>query len=138
MMLLMRKILVWISKNVLLIQIFEQSPGGEVLQAVRDAIDVGYRHFDTAYFYGNESEVGQAIREKIAEGVVKREDVFFVTKLWCTFHSPVHVERILRKSLANTGLDYIDLYLIHFPMAMKYESDEKLMPTLPDGSFDVE
>ena len=62
-----------------------QSKNNEGIQAVKDAIDAGYRHFDTAYMYGTESEVGTAIKGKIAEGVIKREDVFVVTKVFLFF-----------------------------------------------------
>lgn len=108
------------------------------MRAVRDAIDAGYRHFDTAYLYGNEAEVGQAIREKIAEGAVRREDIFFVSKLWNTFHRADQVERLFRQSLANSGLEYIDLFLIHFPVGFVRHSDENVWPKKADGSQDVE
>jgi len=113
------------------------SVGGEGTQAVKDAIDAGYRHFDSAYLYANEAEVGQGILDKIADGTVKREDIFYTTKLWGNFHEPKHVERIFRKSLENSGLDYIDLYLMHFPVGFTYYSDENSWPKNADGTQDV-
>lgn len=104
------------------------STGGDCQRSVKDAIDAGYRHFDTAYFYENEEEVGKAIREKIAQGVIKREDVYIVTKLWCHFHDPERVEYACRKSLKNFGLDYVDLYLMHWPYGYEYEGDNIMFP----------
>uniref|UniRef100_A0A1I8PKS4 NADP-dependent oxidoreductase domain-containing protein n=1 Tax=Stomoxys calcitrans TaxID=35570 RepID=A0A1I8PKS4_STOCA len=104
---------------------------GEI--AVKHAIDVGYRHIDTAYFYKNEAEIGKAIRDKIAEGVVKREDIFLVTKLWSIHHEPERVEGACRKQLQLLGLDYIDLYLMHLPVAYKYVDEDTLLPKNEDG-----
>ncbi|CAL8072353.1 unnamed protein product [Orchesella dallaii] len=103
----------------------------QVSQAVKDAIDLGYRHFDCAFVYENENEVGAAIKEKIEEGVVSREDLFIVSKLWNTFHRPDLVEPAIRKSLENFGLEYLDAYLIHFPMAA--QEGDALHPTNDDG-----
>lgn len=99
---------------------FQAGPG-EVGQAVKNAIDVGYRHFDCAMIYANEVEIGRAIREKISNGDVKREELFITTKLWNAFHDREDVVPTCRKSLENFGLDYIDLYLIHWPVAFKLQ-----------------
>ncbi|XP_063371073.1 aldo-keto reductase AKR2E4-like [Cydia amplana] len=90
--------------------------GHEVEDAVVWAIDAGYRHIDTAHIYNTETQVGRAIKKKIGDGTVKREDLFVTTKLWNDAHAREAVEPALRRSLQKLGLDYIDLYLIHWPV----------------------
>ncbi|RVE43044.1 hypothetical protein evm_012315 [Chilo suppressalis] len=86
---------------------------------VSAAIDLGYRAIDTAYIYGNEKEVGEAIRNKIEDGTIRREDLFVISKLWSTFHRTELVASACRRSLDVLGLDYVDLFLIHNPMSFK-------------------
>ncbi|CAM4482910.1 unnamed protein product, partial [Lepidochelys kempii] len=85
------------------------------------AIEVGYCHIDGAYFYENEEEVGRAIREKIADGMVKSEEMFYTGKLWSTFNAPEMIPSALEKSLKSLQFDYIDLCIIHTPLSLKVE-----------------
>ncbi|PIO35005.1 hypothetical protein AB205_0028350, partial [Aquarana catesbeiana] len=94
-------------------------PKSQSEEATKVAIEVGYRHIDGAYIYGNEVEVGQAIREKIADGTIRREDVFYTGKLWSTFHTPELVQPALERSLKQLNLDSMDLFIIHMPLEMK-------------------
>jgi len=96
--------------------------------AVYNAIKAGYRLFDSACDYGNEEQTGQGLKRAIDEGIVKREDLFIVSKLWNTFHQPQHVKLAAQKSLADLGLDYLDLYLIHFPIPLQFVPIETRYP----------
>jgi len=87
---------------------------------VYNAIKTGYRLFDGACDYGNEKEVGDGIKKAIQDGLVKREELFIVSKLWNSFHDKERVKPICKKQLQDYGIDYFDLYVIHFPIALKY------------------
>ncbi|KAM7532436.1 hypothetical protein Aperf_G00000133180 [Anoplocephala perfoliata] len=92
-----------------------QAPKNVVAEAVKKAFDAGYRHIDCAMIYGNEEEVGQAIADSMKKHGLKREEVFVATKLWCDSHDPKNVRKACEESLKKLGLDYLDLYLVHFP-----------------------
>ncbi|XP_031400287.1 NADPH-dependent codeinone reductase 1-4-like isoform X2 [Punica granatum] len=99
---------------------FPLVPFEETKAAVLEAIKLGYRHFDTAAVYLSEEPIGQAIKEALELGLVNLRDEFFITsKLWCTDAHPGLVIPALQKSLEKLKLEYLDLYLIHWPVSMK-------------------
>lgn len=108
-----------------------KSAPGEVAAAVKHALKSGYRHLDCAWIYGNEPEVGQGIKES----GVPRSEIFITSKLWCTYHT--RVEENLDETLKSLGTDYVDLYLIHWPICMNPQGNDPKFPTLEDGKRDI-
>jgi D-xylose reductase len=107
---------------------FWKVPKEATAETVLNALKVGYRHLDCACDYGNEKEVGDGISAAISAGIVTRDEIFVTSKLWNTYHHPEHVEMACRKSLEDLQLEYVDLYLIHFPISLKYVPIETRYP----------
>lgn len=103
-------------------------PQTETAASVVEAVRAGYRHFDSAADYANEAEAGEGLAQAMAQGLVSRDDLWVTSKLWNTFHAPEHVEEACRKTLDDLRLDYLDLYLIHFPIALEYIPIETRYP----------
>lgn len=110
-----------------------QLKDGEGKAAVKAAVGCGYRLLDCAYIYGNEALVGEALSEVFKEGSARREDLFIISKLWNTRHHPDEVKSSLQESLDRLQVKYIDLYLIHWPMAFKRGGE--LFPRGEDGEL---
>lgn len=94
-----------------------KSEPGEVYKAIRTAIAVGYRHFDCAYIYQNEEEIGAAFHDAILTGEINREELWITSKLWNTHHKQEDVQECLKITLKSLQLEYLDLYLVHWPVA---------------------
>jgi len=103
-------------------------------ECVYEAVKMGYRHFDCAADYGNEQEVGEGLNAAMSQGLVTREDLWVTSKLWCTYHAKEHAPMALDKSLSDLGLEYVDLYMIHFPIALKFVPFETRYP--PEWMYD--
>ena len=97
-------------------------------RTVQNAADCGYRHFDCACDYGNETEVGAGLRRVLQEKTLQREDLWVTSKLWNTYHAAEHVRPALERTLDDLQLEYLDLYLIHFPLALRYVPFEVRYP----------
>ncbi len=96
-----------------------KSEPGDVYQAVKEALRLGYRHIDCAPMYGNEAEIGQALAESFKDGLVSRDQLWITSKLWNSFHAPEDVQPVLEKTLADLQIDSLDLFLIHWPVVLK-------------------
>jgi len=118
-----------------------QSAPGELYKAVKEALRLGYRHIDCALIYGNEVEVGQALTDSFSDGVVTRAQLFITSKLWNNSHAPEDVQPSIEKTLADLQIDYLDLYLIHWPVVLKkgvsYQESYKDLVALDDLPIDV-
>ncbi len=100
------------------------SDSSQTRNSTKAAVDAGFRHLDCAERYRNEEEVGLALKDLIADGTVRREDLFVTTKLWNNNHRPERVKPALQASLNRLGLDAVDLYLMHTPFAFKPGDDQ--------------
>ena len=109
----------------------------EIEQAVYQAIQVGYRHFDCAYEYRNEEGIGKAFQRAFKDGIVTREELFVVSKVWLTFTRTDRVKLCLKKSLDRLKLNYLDLYLIHWPLCFK-QVEDTYCPVGPDGQIAID
>ncbi|KAG5504508.1 hypothetical protein JKF63_04960 [Porcisia hertigi] len=116
---------------------YRMSPS-EATDAVAFALSCGYRHVDCAKAYGNEAAVGAALAQALRTRRIRREDLFITSKLWPTDQHPDHVEASCRATLAALQLDYLDLYLIHWPVCMRHTpqwaTDEDRYPCNADGT----
>jgi D-xylose reductase len=92
----------------------------QAARAIEEAVRCGYRHFDCACDYGNEAEVGAGLQHVLQSGICRREDLWVSSKLWNTYHAQQHVRLAVERSLRDLQVEYLDLYLIHFPIALKY------------------
>jgi D-xylose reductase len=107
---------------------FWKIPNASTAELSVQAAKLGYRHFDCASDYGNEPEVGQGIEKILQDGLCRREELWVTSKLWNTFHRKEHVRLACERSLKDLRLDYLDLYLIHFPIALAYVPFEHRYP----------
>jgi D-xylose reductase len=105
-------------------------------RTVIDAVEIGYRHFDCACDYGNEPQVGAGLQDVLRSGDARRDELWVTSKLWNTYHAAEHVRPAVERSLRDLQLEYLDLYLIHFPLPLKFVPFQKRYP--PGWFYDPE
>lgn len=108
---------------------------GSATQAVKTALELGYRHIDCAPIYLNEPDVGVAFESVFQQGNIKRSDVWVTSKLWCNRHRPDLVQGALKSTLADLKLDYLDLFMIHWPIVFR---DDVHRPEKPEDFLSLE
>ena len=106
-----------------------------MIKGLKYAISLGYRHIDTAWLYQNEDVIGKVLKEVIGEskGKLKREDFFLTSKVWNTHHSKLMVRKCINDTLTNLQVDYLDLYLLHFPMSFRENTGMEPFPKGKNG-----
>jgi D-xylose reductase len=109
-------------------------PKPQAPAVIREAVRLGYRHFDCACDYGNEAEVGAGLASVVQQGLCRRDDLWVTSKLWNTYHEPKHVRAACERSLRDLRLEVLDLYLVHFPIALAYVPFDVRYP--PEWFFD--
>ncbi|MGE6299495.1 aldo/keto reductase, partial [Guptibacillus hwajinpoensis] len=110
--------------------VFRVEEGQELVDAVKTAIKKGYRSIDTAAIYGNEESVGRGVNQAIEEGLVTRDELFITSKVWNDGLSYDETIQAYETSLSKLGLEYLDLYLIHWPGDNKYQEPWKALEAL--------
>jgi diketogulonate reductase-like aldo/keto reductase len=116
-------------------------PRDQCKDVVINAIDIGYRMIDTAAVYMNEDKIGEGLSECMKSGKIKREDIFVTSKLWNTCHKKEHVRPALEQTLKDLKLDYLDLYLMHYPVAFEFtgydfkQKEDLLLPKDQNGNL---
>ncbi len=110
--------------------VFKVEDGPELVEAVKSAIKAGYRSIDTAAIYGNEKAVGEGIRAGIKEAGISREDLFITSKVWNSYQGYETTLAAYEESLKKLELDYLDLYLVHWPVEGKYKDTWRALETL--------
>ncbi|XP_077981302.1 aldo-keto reductase family 1 member A1-A-like [Glandiceps talaboti] len=106
----------------------------EIHEAVKTALDLGYRNFDGAALYDNEKEIGSALATRIGKDI-DRKDVFVTSKLWNTMHAAEDVKPACQQTLKDLGLEYMDLYLMHWPIALVNDKSGDIYPKKADGTL---
>jgi D-xylose reductase len=109
-------------------------PQEQTSKVVESAVEAGYRHIDAACDYGNECQAGEGIQRALDRGLCTRQQLWVTSKLWNTYHRPENVRPAIERSLRDLKLEYLDLYLIHFPITLKYVPFELRYP--PGWIFD--
>ncbi|WP_309122262.1 aldo/keto reductase [Paenibacillus sp.] len=110
--------------------VFKVEEGAALVQAIRSAVAHGYRSIDTASIYGNERGVGEGIRQALLDNGIRREDLFVTSKVWNADLGYESTLAAYEESVEKLGLDYLDLYLIHWPVKEKYKEAWRALETL--------